>query len=112
MRYQDRVREVFPNAVVSTSSGRAVVYSAVGGERLGESNRQDRAWALAWREIERRGTHHLCPYCGVALEPFMGDEDGPVTGWYHPETGAGCCWDDYENLNKRQIYTAAAKRLA
>lgn len=110
MQCQAKVREVYPTAFVSATAGPAVVYSAPGGEPLGQSSGEYGAWAAAWEEIERRGTHHQCPYCGIALKPFMGDEDGPVTGWYHPDTGTGCRWDNYENLSKRQITTAAAKQ--
>lgn len=99
MQCQSKVREVYPAAFVSATAGQAVVYSAPGGEPLGQSCRE----YGAWEEIERRGTHHQCPYCGIALEPFMGAEDGPATGWYHPDTGTRCHWDDYENLGKRQV---------
>jgi hypothetical protein len=113
MKAEEKVREVYPEAiceeVVLFGSRRFRVRNQLGGRKtLALSNQRRWAWAEAWREIERKGVPTDCPRCGTRLEPFEGEEDGPVTSWSHPFVGNGCLWDEVEGLTPRHL--AAAKR--
>lgn len=118
MKAIDKVRQVYPEAVCRREEGtfssgttRFTVLPRPGARKpLASDNQERRAWAEAWRAIERNGIPFACPYCQAPLSPFTGEEDGPVTAWAHPRRGNGCRWDEWEGLSQRQIRAAQARR--
>ena len=118
MKAIDKVRQVYPQAVcrreTGTFAGGTTRFSVLprpnARKPLAMDNQERRAWAEAWRVIERDGIPFTCPYCQASLRPFMGEEGGPVTSWAHPRRHNGCRWDEWEGLTQRQIRAAQARR--
>lgn len=118
MKAQDKVLQVYPEAVcireAGTFAGGVTRFSVLprpnARQSLAMDNQERRAWAEAWRAIERAGVPIKCPYCKAKLTPFEGDEDGPVTAWAHPKRSNGCRWSEWEGITKRQIAAAAARQ--
>lgn len=119
MKAEDKVRSVYPEAVCIRESGTfssgkvrfQVLPRPRARKALGMDNQARRAWANAWRAIEREGVPVHCPFCRTALEPFEGEEDGPVKAWQHPRKGNGCQWDEWEGLSRHQIAAAGRRKM-